>query len=262
MKKRISTFFIFAVTPFLVTPQVLAAKYGCESQEKLGSGQSVAALYQIETTQKNGKKEKKSLLFARQRNQIIYTQNYISEIWELTKNGKMKLFKYFDQFEKGIEYQPNEILAGASDSWGDKKGLITQSMFGTMDVTETTQNDCKVLTSFQRVNAKANVTETAKVLKLTKYNLPEKFKLNTYVREVTWKLMSLETEPTAVNAYFKKYDNFDLVDYADVGDNESDPFLQKMINLGFIAHSETSYYSSEKGVYPVSGDAHEHGHSH
>jgi hypothetical protein len=40
--------------------------------------------------------------------------------------------------------------------------------------------------------------------------------------------------------YIQKVLAYDATDFADIGDNESDPFFRKMINLGFITHNEAN----------------------
>ena len=54
-----------------------------------------------------------------------------------------------------------------------------------------------------------------------------------------------------VTQRFATWQRYADTDYADIGDNETDPFLAQMINQGFIEHSEHAAYNS-KGQ-PLSG---------
>ena len=68
-------------------------------------------------------------------------------------------------------------------------------------------------------------------------------------------LNDVNSDTPAIKAQFAKWDNFQTTDYADIGDNESDPFLAKMINLGFIEHGATGFYNQQ-------GEAIQGGHHH
>jgi hypothetical protein len=57
-----------------------------------------------------------------------------------------------------------------------------------------------------------------------------------------WQLKEMVTEDAAVKAAFELRDDYETTDYADIGDNESDPFLLKMINLGHISHGASGFY--------------------
>ncbi|WP_352289120.1 hypothetical protein, partial [Psychrobacter sp. GW64-MNA-CIBAN-0177] len=58
-------------------------------------------------------------------------------------------------------------------------------------------------------------------------------------------LNNVSSNEQVIVAQFAKWDNFQTTDYADIGDNENDPFLAKMINLGFIEHSATGFYNQQ-----------------
>lgn len=71
----------------------------------------------------------------------------------------------------------------------------------------------------------------------------------------TLTLDKVKFDKAAVMQQFANWDSFQTTDYADIGDNEGDPFLAKMINLGFIEHGAS-------GFYDASGKALGGGHSH
>ncbi|EKE77589.1 hypothetical protein [Gallaecimonas xiamenensis] len=59
-----------------------------------------------------------------------------------------------------------------------------------------------------------------------------------------WQARAL-LDDKAVKARFARWQGFMETDYADIGDMESDPFLAKMINQGFIEHSEHAVYNAQ-----------------
>jgi len=53
------------------------------------------------------------------------------------------------------------------------------------------------------------------------------------------------TEPKKIEEFFRIRGSYQTTDYADIGDNESDPFLLKMMNLGFIKHGASGFYDAQ-----------------
>ncbi|MDF1638674.1 hypothetical protein [Alcanivorax jadensis] len=71
--------------------------------------------------------------------------------------------------------------------------------------------------------------------------------------ERRWQLVSLQQVPASET--FVRWEQWPSTDFADVGDNEADPFLRKMIALGFVEHGASGFYSAE-------GEARQGGHHH
>ena len=44
------------------------------------------------------------------------------------------------------------------------------------------------------------------------------------------------------NTFFAKRESYQSTDYADIGDDHTDPFLTKMVNQGFIEAGASGYY--------------------
>ena len=63
------------------------------------------------------------------------------------------------------------------------------------------------------------------------------------------------TSEDAIKQKFAVWDRYQTTDYADVGDNESDPMLAKMIKLGFISHGASGFYHAD-GTQIESGHHH------
>lgn len=51
------------------------------------------------------------------------------------------------------------------------------------------------------------------------------------------KLVDLKVDATTIRETFAARADYVSTDYADIGDNESDPFLRKMIRVGFVEHA-------------------------
>ena len=54
---------------------------------------------------------------------------------------------------------------------------------------------------------------------------------------MTYRLAAVEGDSEAARARVARWRGYQSTDFADIGDNESDPFLQRMIHQGFIEHA-------------------------
>lgn len=74
---------------------------------------------------------------------------------------------------------------------------------------------------------------------------------------ILWKLQQVIHDAERVKQAFKVRSNYPTTDYADIGDNESDPFLLlKMINLGHLDHSHSGFYNNQGQA--IGGHHHSH----
>ncbi|GAB1112012.1 MAG: hypothetical protein SwBeaMacB_26570 [Shewanella algae] len=54
-----------------------------------------------------------------------------------------------------------------------------------------------------------------------------------------------ELTPVSQESFKRLTSGFQDLDFADVGDSESDPFIAKMITQGFIQHGSSGFYSAD-----------------
>ncbi|WP_411026644.1 hypothetical protein, partial [Salmonella sp. s54395] len=69
-----------------------------------------------------------------------------------------------------------------------------------------------------------------------------------------WQLVSLQR--ASMSDTFDRWREWPSTDFADVGDNEADSFLRKMIALGFVEHGASGFYQADGK--PMQGGAHHH----
>ena len=173
---------------------------------------------------------------------IHYPGAKITEVWERTKKGKLFLIRYFDAHKRGIEYQPNEIEG--SHDWSQKRQMVSDLLLGRMTlVNEQGSDGCNA--SNEMV-----YSDGVRRFELTWF-FNQKIAGKFFVEgvesrnRVEWTLESLEQNKGLVEEKFAQLAGFQTTDYTDIGDNESDPFLLNMINLGFIDHGNSGFYDSE-----------------
>lgn len=61
-----------------------------------------------------------------------------------------------------------------------------------------------------------------------------KLRLSSGDTQRDWILERVIEDEAEVRKMFRQWDDYETTDYADIGDNESDPFLMRMINMGFL----------------------------
>jgi hypothetical protein len=156
----------------------------------------------------------------------------VHDIWSI--NGKrLSLNRAFQQYQHVIEYQPNEL--GYQPRWQDIFQLVTTPELNTMTLVEQKGSDCQ-LEQHYVLNTKKSAYQ---LVWLPKLQLVKFFEIISGNKTRQWALTNYQTNAEKITSLFIEYDNYQSTDYADVGDNESIPFLAAMINQGFSATQNT-----------------------
>lgn len=204
----------------------------------------LAVTYTTSVTTKDGLVGTKSQELWRNGRQTVHRalDTQVSDAYYLQSNNLVKLTRYFDGHQRGIEYSASELPQDkALDGW--------QALQQTVDIGTLTDEKylagssgkgCKGMKQFVKHTDTASMKllwneELALVLSL-------QVEKNGILRE--WVLASVVDEKTQQETT-QAWESFQLTDYADVGDNESDPFLLKMVNLGFIEHGASGFYDTD-----------------
>lgn len=229
-----SQFFLFLW--IVLSPSLLAE---CLNETAEKNKKIIGAKYLIKQNLSNkpGKAEKSEVLqFWRMNEQVLleYPDKKYAEIWEKSANHQIRPVHFYDQYQRGIEYHPEDVSQNKNrKQWLVKYQLVDSFFLQTDKLVKQEKRNCKELSFY------ASDIESKKVVIawLDAYQLPELVKVETSLNSVSWELQSLTTDVSQVAKAFKQRDDYQLTDYADIGDNESDPFLLKMVNLGFSGHS-------------------------
>ncbi len=180
-----------------------------------------------------------------------YPDTQITEGWEQV-HGLIKPTRYFDADQRAIEYQPGEHVHGKSEhDWSLRYQLLPQRLLSQLTHTGEQAGECANLASEHRVSSdKALEVDWMPALQLVQaYHLKQK------THTESWQLVSWSQDAAQINAFFTSRDGYNSTDFADIGDNHTDPFLTKMVNLGFIEHAATGFYDAD-------GHAIQGGHQH
>lgn len=200
----------------------------------------VAATYKIRVEVPEGVTENILQLW-RYNNQVAirYPKTLVTEMWGKTKNDRLHLVKIFEKHKKGIEYQPFEI--SGSHDWSVKRQLVSNEAISRMNFVTSTGKGCNLIKNYSK--------QTNKGVRHLAW-LKNKALIKSYIetndqRTSTWTLLSTGTKQQEIREKFSALNSYDTVDYTDIGDNESDPFLTSMINFGFIENHSHGFYDSQ-----------------
>ena len=193
----------------------------------------------------------------RRENQVahFYPKRQIAEIWDHLRNGAIRPVRYFDQYQRGIEYQPGEVRD--RQTWADKWQLVSPDLLAKMTKGKRTGKGCD---EQQHYHLKQGDWEIA-ITWLPQLQLAQSYRITAPGQESQWQLQSLLTGRQVLAGNFAKRQSYQTTDYTDIGDNESDPFLAKMINQGFVEHGASGMYNAQ-GESLEANHSHSHGHHH
>jgi len=163
-----------------------------------------------------------------------YPSAGMTEVWTKLPKNRVSLTRIFNNYQRSIEYDTIDLqMENRDSSWGSHKNF---SFIKNIDYDlgqEEELNGCKVWHYVKRgENLEINMYWDSKRDLLISFDLKEN---NVY--KYRYQLLSLKQEE---QGYIQKTLAYDATDYADIGDNESDPFFRKMISLGFIQHKEAN----------------------
>lgn len=201
--------------------------------------QYVQANYKVseQTSHKLSAKEQLFTLWRTPR-QVAQQSEQLVELWQQLRNQQIRPIRYFTQAKRGIEYHPSEVK-GQLD-FSSKYQLISDQLLAKMQL-QSEQGDGCDTKQYYRLKKADTVIE---VVWLSNQQLVESMHIQkaNYSRKIS--LQSVSFNKQKVLEQFARWDKYQTTDYADIGDNESDPFLAKMINLGFVEHGATGFYDT------------------
>jgi|TARA_Y100000296_G_scaffold73262_1_gene90560 hypothetical protein len=236
-----------------VSTYSLAQGYDSQPEKKTSAVHSckkdsanLHAKYEISIRRPSNKLDTTSLHLWRNDNKVAhqYPDTNITETWTLVKNRLIKPTRYFDAHQRAIEYQPGETIHGKKETdFSYRYQLISDKLISAMKLESKDGKGCNAVEHYTLQNGH----EKFKLSWLPRLKLVEFFSVdrNGYRRE--WKLANVDFNDDT-KSFFSKRQDYQSTDYADIGDDHTDPFLTKMVTQGFIEAGASGYYD-------------EHGHS-
>ncbi|WP_233520526.1 hypothetical protein [Flocculibacter collagenilyticus] len=214
----------------------------------------LTATYTIQSTSTHHHKPAKSntnrtLVLWRHNNVVAhqYPETAITESWQLLKHTSantqlVKPVRYFDQHERAIEYQPGETLHGKKEkNWHYRQQLVSPSLLQQMTLVKSAGIGCDLQQTYTLTQPHHSIT----LVWQPALKLLVGYKVSTPHYREEWQLVSVSSEKKTISAFFNQLDHYQTTDYADIGDDHTDPFLTNMVNLGFIEAGASGFYRAD-----------------
>jgi hypothetical protein len=227
---------LLASLMLVTSPLLVQASESCSIDPEL-----LGATYEMTDSDSN---KTATMMLWRQHGRVSnqFTQTGVTDMWEYTHNGQLRMVRFFDKEQHAIEYQPGEVkYANADSQWQQVHELITDKLKNNMTLVSTSGEACDKVETYQLTEGDSHL----QLEWLPALSLVKSWKNTADGHIQTWQLTKLIKDESAVNASFKMRDDYQTTDYADIGDSESDPFIAKMINQGYIDHGPSGFYNSE-----------------
>ncbi|CAM3235666.1 hypothetical protein [Shewanella violacea] len=191
------------------------------------------------------------LQLTRYQDTVIYQRSpQTFEAWR--RSGEY--VRYFPMDKRSVSYRPGDLLSlNISYDLAQVFHLVSPEIRSKLKQTDDIQHTCLTVESFSGKQAGQEVNlQWARSLEL-----PYRLTIGESEQVLTYQLT--QVKPVTPADFKTLTTGFKDIDFADVGDNESDPFIAKMITQGFIQHGSSGVYTSDGQL--VSGNGHS-GHSH
>ncbi|MCG9745664.1 hypothetical protein [Shewanella sp. Isolate8] len=208
------------------------------------------ASYQI-TAGNDDKVQAHQLILTRFDDTIIYQRGPVSyEAWQ--KNGEY--IRYFPEQKRSISYRRSDLLALNIHTDIDKQfHLISPAALSQFDKGEQHQATC--FTQQRYSHTSKSQRQSLALDWIDELGLPASLTITQSGQQLNYRLTKLT--PVSQQEFNLLTSGYQDLDFADVGDSESDPFIAKMITQGFIQHGSSGFYSAD-GKQLEGGHDHHH----
>lgn len=238
MKLFISTLAIISSLFFGLT---VDAKNMCnESAESLGAKYSIKKTLLIpKPDNKISNNNEMSFQLWRKGCDVLHINSteQLSVVWHKLSNSKVQQIRYFDQYQRGIELEPVKV---SSNNWENTLQLISTAKLTKMSLLETAGKAADLIEHYRLNDGDSSI----EVWWQPAIKVAQKIIYRDNYYETVWLLTEKVLSTKKIDTVFAQRQNYQMTDYADIGDNESDPFLRKMIHLGFVKHGSSGFYDA------------------
>ena len=208
---------------------------------------TLMATYNIEQTTHDAASNKQNqLVLLRAQNSVFHISNQqVATQWTTLPHNHMKKTSYFIDDKRAIEYEATKTIS--NQAWQYHAQLLHPLFQKQSTLIEATGQGCDKLEHYQQQTN----TKTVDIWWFPAKKLVQRIstvlsdKGESADKAVNWQLTEVTYDNKMIQQQLDTFSTYQSTDFADIGDNESDPFFRKMINLGFIEHSASGFYDSE-----------------
>lgn len=217
----------------LVTIAIFSTNVAAQ-EKSLGN---IAARYEQITEFLDGKQTPQRIerLFFRDKNHVEFRSGDIGEVWERDANGSLTLYKIAFAERAAIEYLPGNLrVMDNLPNWERLESFIDPASFAKLEPEATTTVLSRAAKSYRIKKDRADT----EIVWLTEEKLPGLIRSNYLEKIVTLRLLELTTQddsafkPTSI----QELQRFKLIEFSDIGDKETDPFVQRLSQIFDHSH--------------------------
>ncbi len=194
-------------------------------------------------TEKHGEKQSQKHLGLWRKPNVVaheYPANNITQMWEHV-HERVKATRFFDSHARAIEYQPGEAIHGRVDSdWEYRNQLIKDAFISQLTKVSSRGEGCA---QEDRYHLEKD-NETIDLVWMPAQDLLVSFSVKRGDKEIRWQQDAVNHDEQAIKAFFAKRSEFQTTDFADIGDDHTDPFLTNMVHQGFIEAGASGFYDA------------------
>lgn len=225
------------LAPLLIATLLSGSALQCDTQASV-----LKAQYNIDVSYQGETQKSVSMILWRDDNKVAhqYPQTQITESWTLVRNTLIKPTRFFDAHQRAIEYQPGESVHGHVESdWPYRNQLVSDNFLSELTKTSESGSGCDLIQTFVKKSDDGNIS----IIWQPALKLLRSFTVSQGEREKHWELTSVSHNSVMIDAFFEQRMDYKSTDYADIGDDHTDPFLTKMVNQGFIEAGASGFYN-------------------
>lgn len=163
-----------------------------------------------------------------------YPNKQMTKIWAHTSNHKVKSIHYYDNEKRAIEFEPNDlkmIKPSTLPGWSQIYQLIDQELLDQFALIDSNGKGCDREQEFKLVTKNQYFT----LVWLPELAIIKSLSIKSKNKENLIELTNILTGKVTISDFFEEREQYQSTDFADIGDNETDEFLLKRVNLGFTS---------------------------
>ena len=241
---------LFAAMLVVIPSTAIASKMALASCEQIDPAH-VSATYTVT----NNAGQQKTITLLRNNDQLIYQRSPVSfELWD--SNGEY--VRYFPAQQRSISYRKGDLLSlNMHFDFEQLNHLIPPSALQSLTQIKPTANNAinDVCPANEHYQGQLGHSQF-EIDWVEHLALPANMHISQDGMQQQYQLVAIKT--LSDKAFSALTANYRDLDFADVGDNESDPFIAEMIHQGFIQHGNSGFYDSQGNQLSSNSQGHQH----
>ncbi|PKH57361.1 hypothetical protein CXF83_17335 [Shewanella sp. Choline-02u-19] len=196
----------------------------------------------------------KEITLLRNDQEVIYQHSAQSfELW----NTRGEYVRYFPTERRSVSYQNGDLLSlNIHFDFKQLNHLISPKTIASMQQLPSNSNKATDICMTEQQYQGQQRNHLLAITWLDKLALPKSFRVTDKKGSIQYELLEIKALPKS--EFIALTSGYRDIDFADVGDNESDPFIAKMIHQGFIQHGSSGFYDSQGKQIQNGESGHQH----